>query len=288
MKTLNCFFVLTILLFAIIGFEGCGLNDKDNNVAPDFSAPAAPTGLRILNGDNIVDLDWNPNSERDIAGYNVYYSDSYNGEYKLLGSTQSTHYTDNGATNGKTWYYAVAAYDYNDNESELSYEDIHATPRPEGFNKVIYDYLKFPNNSGFSFANEVAVPYNDKQADFFFENYNGTYYLDVWDDTDIQDMGRTQDIYDIPLAPSKGWSPTKDTLAIIGHTYVIWTVDNHFAKVRITNITNERITFDWAYQTVEGNRELKSARGSIERKAHDPSELNKRLQLRSSGNLNKM
>ncbi|MGE5497630.1 MAG: hypothetical protein ACM3Q2_06160, partial [Syntrophothermus sp.] len=90
--------------------------------------------------------------------------------------------------------------------------------------------------------------------------YNGTFYLNVWDDSDIQAMGKTQDIYDIPTAPSRGWSPTKDTLAVIGHTYVIWTWDNHFAKIRITNITSERITFDWAYQEVKGNKDLKTGR----------------------------
>ncbi|MCK7520207.1 MAG: hypothetical protein MZV64_22200 [Ignavibacteriales bacterium] len=69
-------------------------------------------------------------------------------------------------------------------------------------------------------------------ADFFFENYQGTFYLDVWDDTDIQDMGPTNDIYDIPFAPTSGWSTTKDAIAIVGHTYVIWTWDNHFAKIQ--------------------------------------------------------
>lgn len=102
------------------------------------------------------------------------------------------------------------------------------------------------------------MPYNDKNTDFFFENYNGKLYLDVWDDADIQDMGPTRDIYDIQTAPTQGWSPTKDTVAVVGHTYVIWTFDNHYAKVRISNITSDRITFDWAFQTVEGNRMLKS------------------------------
>ena len=32
---------------------------------------------------------------------------------------------------------AVAAYDFNGNESELSYDVIYSTPRPEGFNQPI-------------------------------------------------------------------------------------------------------------------------------------------------------
>nr|MCU0364636.1 hypothetical protein [Ignavibacteriaceae bacterium] len=84
-----------------------------------------------------------------------------------------------------------------------------------------------------------------------------TFYLDVYDDTDIQDMGPTNDIYDIPFAPTSGWSTTKDAIAIVGHTYVFWTWDNHFAKIRISNITNDRVVFDWAYQLVEGETQLK-------------------------------
>ncbi|MGE5679902.1 MAG: hypothetical protein ACM34K_03390 [Bacillota bacterium] len=280
MKTAKRLTILTITLFAAILIWGCDINDMNNNVGPDYEKPDPPKGVTVLNGDNIVDIYWDANTERDIAGYNVYYSTSYGGQYKLLGSTKSTHFTDEGAKNGVTCYYAVAAYDYNDNESELSYEDAHATPRPEGYNKVIYDYRKFPNNSGYSFSTSKVLPYDDENADFFFENYQGIFYLDVWEDSDIQDMGRTQDIYDIPNAPVKGWSTTKDTLAIVGHTYVIWTWDNHFAKIRISNITNERVTFDWAYQTVEGNRELKTGRGIYGRSSHDLKELSRRLEKR--------
>ena len=75
-------------------------------------------------------------------------------------------------------------------------------------------------------------------------------------------MGQTNDIYDIPFAPTSGWSTTKDAIATVGHTYVIWTWDNHFAKFRISNITNDRVVFDWAYQLVEGETQLKpSANG---------------------------
>jgi hypothetical protein len=43
-------------------------------------------------------------------------------------------------------------------------------------------------------------------------------------------------IYDIAFAPTTGWSEYKDAPALIGHTYVIWTWDNHFAKIRIKSL----------------------------------------------------
>ncbi len=251
MKKNLIYIVSIIVVFTLTSCSKQGFWQVDN------TPPSAPTGLKVINGDNRVDLSWNSNPERDLAGYNVYYSYTYDGKYTLIGSTHNNYYTDFGANNGTTYYYAVTAYDYNGNESQLSYEDVSATPRPEGFNQTVFDYRQFPDNGGFSFTTYTTVPYDDNSSDFFFENYNGTYYIDVWNDSNIQDMGPTQDIYDIPYAPVSGWSTTKDAIAIPGHTYVIWTWDNHYAKVRIASISSQRMVFDWAFQTVSGNVELK-------------------------------
>ncbi len=252
-----------ILLTSFILYS-CGVNDPYRSV--DNTPPSVPTGITVLNGDNRVDLSWNSNYERDVAGYNVYYSDRYDGKYTLIGSTSENYFVDYDASNGTTTYYAVTAYDFNGNESELSYDAIYAIPRPEGFDQSIFDYRRFPDLAGYTFNDFSVVPYDDQTADFFFENFEGTYYLDVWDDTDIKDMGPTQDIWDVPYAPSDGWSSTKDEIARVGHTYVIWTWDNHYAKVRISAITPSRIVFDWSFQLVEGEPMLKPRKPAGERK----------------------
>ncbi len=250
------FYNYLIILSAALLFAACDINNHDHYYN-DYTPPAPPTGIVVFNGDNRVDLSWNWNREEDVAGYNVYYSYSYSGKYTLIGGTTDNYFIDYDAVNGNTYYYAVTAYDFNGNESELSYDVIYSTPRPEGFNQSIFDYRKYPDNAGYSFTTYSPVAYDSDNADFFFENFNGTYYLDVWDDSDIIDMGPTSDIYDIAQAPLNGWSPTKDEIARTGHTYVIWTWDNHFAKVRIKSITRDRIVFDWAFQLVEGERQLK-------------------------------
>jgi hypothetical protein len=48
--------------------------------------------------------------------------------------------------------------------------------------------------------------------------------------------------------------------AIVGHCYIVWTHDNHFAKFRITSLDAQRVQFDWAYQVDPGNRELRARR----------------------------
>jgi hypothetical protein len=261
MKKLSIF--ATIILATLI-LSSCDVNDTYYN---DYTPPSPPTGIQVLNGDNRVDIYWTANRESDVAGYNVYYNYTYEGKYTLIGSTSGTYFADIDAENGNKYYYAVAAYDYNGNESELSYDVIYSTPRPEGFNQSIFDYIRFPNNSGYTFTTYSTVPYDDQETDFFFELYQGTGYIRVYDDTDIQDMGLTSDIYDIPYAPLNGWNPNKEEIAQIGHTYVIWTYDNHFAKIRVKNITSDRVVFDWAFQLVEGEPQLKPVvKGSGERK----------------------
>jgi hypothetical protein len=253
------------LLFSIAVFinllflQSCSINDPNHHNNYDTTPPAPPAGIQVINGDNRVDLSWIKNRESDLAGYNIYYSTSYDGKYYLLGSSTTNSYIDDGASNGVLNYYAITAYDESGNESDLSKDVAYATPRPEGFNQAIFDYRKFPGTSGYSFSTYSVVAFDSSLTDFFFENYNGKCYLDVYTDTDILDAGPTNDINDIAFAPASGWSPTKDTTAIVGHTYIIWTWDNHYAKIRINNITvtKERIVFDWAYQLVPGDIQLK-------------------------------
>ncbi len=246
---------LAALLLAGIFLTACDVNDS--NTEPDYTPPSPPTGVVVVNGDNRVDLYWNENREPDVAGYNIYFSFSYSGKYTLIGSSPYANYIDDEAVNGETYYYGITAYDFNGNESELSPDVIYSTPRPEGYNQALLNFRQYPNNSGYTFTDYSVVPYDDQSTDFFFGVYNGIDSIMVWGDTDIQDMGPTQDIYDIEFAPTSGWNPSKSEVAIAGHTYVIWTWDNHFAKVRISSISANRMVFDWAFQLVEGNVQLK-------------------------------
>jgi hypothetical protein len=262
--------IITIAILAglTLFLSGCNRKDFFNNHPPE-----PPQNITSLNGDNRVDIYWDYSNDHNVAGYNVYYGYSYNGKYTLLGSTQTNHFIDNGANNGVTYYYAVTAYDYDGLESDLSKDVVYNTPRPEGFNQAIFDFNLSPDIAGYDFSQYSVLPYNQLNTDIYFEFYQGKNYIDVWNDTEIQDMGTTNDIYDIPYAPKTGWVPVKGndtfkyTEALIGHTYVVWTRDNHFAKVRISGISGSRMIFDWSYQLVQGNIELKRANTSVQRNA---------------------
>lgn len=98
----------------------------------DTTAPAAPTNLsatatskgkcaKISNN-----LDWNDNSEGDLAGYNVYRSTqagvSVSSATRIASSLASSSFEDSNIAYGTTYYYVVTAVDGAGNESTASNE----------------------------------------------------------------------------------------------------------------------------------------------------------------------
>jgi hypothetical protein len=256
----------TIILAVTLGFTSCKhhINDYYDDVAP-----LAPSNVKVLALDYEVEISWDRSPDGDVSGYNVYSSYEYDGEYTLIGNTRNTYYIDggnNGPDNGVKYYYAVTAYDYEGNESDLSDTYVYGIPRPEGFNVSLFDYNVDPVRGGFDFSDYKIVDYSDENSDLFFDKYEGKYYLDVWDDSDIKDMGPTSSITAITLAPVSGYvvlipgDNIKYTEVFEGHTYIIKTWNNHFAKVRIKQIAADRVIFDWAYQLLENERMLKAGK----------------------------
>jgi fibronectin type 3 domain-containing protein len=89
--------------------------------------PAAPTGLTATAGLKSVSLDWNDNTEPDLASYNVKRSTTAGGPYSQVANVTVSSYTDNGLTAGTTYYYVVTAVDTGAHESGISNE-ASATP----------------------------------------------------------------------------------------------------------------------------------------------------------------
>lgn len=258
---------MSVVLFSVIlALTGCDETDQLDTVAP-----APPRGISTVSLDNSVEIFWLANTEPDVAGYHVWISDQYDGRYELLASTSEPRFLDVGAVNGVTAYYAISAYDFHKNESDLSSDVAYDTPRPEGYNVLITEFTADPTRSGYDFSTYSVGNYNDDYTDVFFEFTPTQARFLVWSDTDIQDMGYTGTLDDISSAPVNGWAPSRSAEVIPGHTYVIWTWDDHYAKVRVKEVTSTRVVFDWAYQTAAGNTELREhkpvprKRGPLER-----------------------
>lgn len=248
-------FLARSFLIAVLGICGC----QATIIMPDLTPPSPPRGISTATGDHFVEIFWLANPEADVAGYKIYSSSTAQGRFTFIASTGQPHFVDAGIQNGVTYYYAVSAYDFDGNESDPSADIAYDTPRPEGYDVQIADYRRNPGSAGYDFSTYSVGNYDDQYTDLFFENFNGTFYLNVWDDSNIRDMGYTASVYDIAYAPADGWSPTKDARVYPGHTYAVQTWDNHYAKVRVINVSLAGVNFDWVYQLQEGNPRLKQA-----------------------------
>ncbi len=249
---------IAVLAFLVISgmLSGC---EENVYVEEDFEAPAVPRGVESITGDGQVFLSWYPNNESDLSGYNVYRSFYENDGYELIATTNSPYFTDAAVANGQTYFYAVAAFDFSDNESDLSYDVVFDTPRPEGAGARMYDQNRFPDISAYDFSTYTIQDFRAADSDISFEFHQasgGLYINTLNSETQIQDYGYTESFDDVSYAPEIGWSQLGFVEAITGHTYLIWTADNHFAKIRITDLNADLVQFDWGYQIDPGNPEV--------------------------------
>jgi hypothetical protein len=122
------------------------LTGGDGDDSGDTTAPSAPSGLSASAGDETVDLSWDAVSASDLDGYNVYRSTSsisdVSGVDPINGSPlQNTSYTDDEATVGTTFFYAVTAVDEDGNKSNLS-NVVQKTP---SLNRIAFARGENPN-----------------------------------------------------------------------------------------------------------------------------------------------
>jgi fibronectin type 3 domain-containing protein len=104
-------------------------NEVSTIPAATGTVPAAPTGLVATPANNSVGLTWNTSA--GATGYSVYRGTSPGGEAATAIATPSTNsFTDNGVTNGTTYYYKVTAR--NAAGTSAASAEINATPTAGG------------------------------------------------------------------------------------------------------------------------------------------------------------
>jgi len=260
--------LLVIGLIAGLFFIFSGCEKKVYVVEDDTTPPSSPKGVYSVTGDEAVYIYWERNDEPDFYKYKIYWAPETDGiipepddDFELITSIPNPpQYTDTVVENGTTYYYVITAVDNSGNESEPS-KILYDTPRPEGYNVSLYDMAVSPNNSGFFFRGQQVVPWNDLDCDIYIDMVDTFFYINATTGTKIQDFGFTKSLDEINVAPDTnvGWSELPYVLVTLGHTYVIKTWDYHYAKLRVIykNTNRHYIMCDWAYQTAEGNPELK-------------------------------
>jgi len=260
--------LLTFCLISLVllATYGCEINTDscESRVIsePDTEPPALPRGVYSITGDEEVIIEWFPNGEYDLAGYMVWRSGD-DVDFDLLDevSPGTTSYVDRNVKNGKTYYYAVSAFDSDNNESDLSPEIVDDTPRPQGRSVTLRDYQISPERSGFDFSRPArgTIPWNDFDTDIYFGfdlDVNVSYmYSD--NDTLMQDMGYRDSMDGLDEAPLYDLGYTELFVELLeGHVYAFHTPDGNYAKIRVIDVSDVSVTFDWAYQIDIDNPEL--------------------------------
>lgn len=251
--------ILITLMFAMLfgGISGCYIDTTDDI---DDEPPAIPRGVRTITGDEQVIIEWYPNGEYDLAGYEVWRGrDGTSFDSLADVSENTTRYVDTTVRNGETYFYAVSAYDIHENESDLSPENAWDTPRPEGRNIALDDYNLFPERSGFDFSQpqKGSIPWDAAATDIYFglDIEIGVTYLYSDNETLMQDLGYHEDFDGVDVVPEVGYT-TLFVELIEGHVYAIYTPDGNFAKIRVRELYDDAVIFDWAYQTDPDNVQL--------------------------------
>jgi hypothetical protein len=251
----------------VIALTGCfvDVNDDDSH---DL-APAAPRGVNSISGDGEVTVTWIENTEPDLEGYEIWRSREPNGGYVRIATVgrRSTDYLDDDVRNGTTYFYAVMAFDDDGDESPLSPETVEDTPRPEGRGVTLSDYVLDPSRAGFTFAqgDRGAIDWDrdgddflDRSVDVFFrwdDDLFAPLMQSDHDDLLMQDLGYHPNLTEVDVAPGEGYTFFWMEL-IEGHVYAFFTPDEHYAKIRVTRVSDESVTFDWAYQEQPLNTDL--------------------------------
>ena len=243
-----------LAMLGALAVVGCDDNN-DTVVVPD-PPPFVVEGVRSITGDGEVTITWRFNQETDIDHYKVYRNDQPTGTFSLIGTTADNEFIDNDVVNGNTYFYAVAAVDGSGQESpELSFENAFDTPRPEGFNVTLTDANTGDATSGWDFSAETRRASLNAATDVYYAFETGHYLIFVPTDTQIQDAGYVA-LVDVDYGPPAGWSSDGVVEAIPGHSYILLTRDNHYAKFEVNSRSATDIVIDWAYQIDPDNPEL--------------------------------
>lgn len=115
-----------VLAFALLALSAIALGCADDTTAPNTQDEApvlAPTNVQatVINGGDIQ-ISWDPSSQPNINGYNVYRHDTVNGAVGRLNTTrvQATTWVDAGALLSREYEYRVTAVSTKGTESRYT------------------------------------------------------------------------------------------------------------------------------------------------------------------------
>jgi fibronectin type 3 domain-containing protein len=102
----------TTYYYVVTATDTGAFETANSSEVSSFVRIQPPTGLTRVQGNGVIDLDWNDNTSGILDFYTVYRSESSGGPYTSLATSLTTSdYSDTSAINGTTYYYVVTATD---------------------------------------------------------------------------------------------------------------------------------------------------------------------------------
>jgi hypothetical protein len=114
----------------------------------------------LAKANSSVSLNWNPDPDAVVAGYNVYYGGGSRSYTNKIDVGNSTNSVVGGLLEGGTYYFAVTAYTLDGDESDYSDELVYLVPGlltiAPGTTPDSPTQIRFPVASGHSYELQVS------------------------------------------------------------------------------------------------------------------------------------
>ncbi len=173
-----------------------------------LSIPLSPIGLIDAPQKNFVELSWSKNLERDLLGYNIYRSESENGEMMKINSTTvyENNFVDEEIKNAQYYFYSVTAVDSAKNESSISYMIRSMGISLDRGILLVDETLDGDGSLAYPTDDEVDNFYKDLLQDIEYDQIDtenikdlkladlGSYSIIIWHNNDFNSIKKIPDV----------------------------------------------------------------------------------------------
>jgi Fibronectin type III domain len=118
-------------------------------------------GCCIAKALSSIPLDWNPNTDPSVAGYNVYYGNASRSYTSVTNVGNTSSAVIGGLVEGRAYYFAVTAYTFDGFESDYSDEIVYVVPGrltiTQGASPSSPIQIRFPVSINHSYELQVSA-----------------------------------------------------------------------------------------------------------------------------------
>jgi hypothetical protein len=270
--------LLLFCLFILLLMTGCVGPIRQPSVP--IASECAPANLIVQANDGSLYLKWDADcpDNRVLSGYYIYLQESpiwqsYHNAVppRRIEPFNSTPYpgdtdpdnsfetmTINNLPNGVEYYVSVRTV-FPDKTVTVSSNEVSVICRPEGQFELAFRYSAI--NDGYSFKTAKSVRADGELNDIYFYSKDGFDFIaspkrlnGFLRDSRIYSLGKTTNVYQYPEL-KLDIPPVEKIPVMLGESYLIYTADGNYAKIRIEDVSGEGkqrlLKISYIYQTVK-------------------------------------